>query len=279
MDETNQSPVMVGCCPSSGSTLLSVILDAHSKILCGNELNLFSHPFFWKARNQQWRSRLLTALVTPHPFLRNWTLENGFVPYINLVDLENLPWYGYNIFSMMRLIQSCNSGKEFADKFWKPVLKKYDKDIWVEKSPPNLYSLSYFLEAYPEGRGIVIVRDGRDVVCSLKKRGFSLGAAISNWLTETTMSLELSKFSRVLLVKYEDLVFSTQPTMEKITRFLGVESEIDRLLDYTAYTNRNLGDARESVKSWKQHPGLGIPSIDGNRNFLLRSWKSFTHIE
>ena len=43
-----QRPVLVGCCPSSGSTLLSVMLDAHPDLMCGPELSIFAHPLVWR---------------------------------------------------------------------------------------------------------------------------------------------------------------------------------------------------------------------------------------
>ena len=70
------------------------------------------------------------------------------------------------------------------------------KRFWAEKSPPNLYSMPLFLERYPEGKAIVMVRDGRDVVCSLLKRGFRLCEACGIWLFEAALSLLLGEHPR-----------------------------------------------------------------------------------
>jgi hypothetical protein len=45
----------------------------------------------------------------------------------------------------------------------------------VEQTPETSFVLSAALAAYPEGRALHIVRDGRDVVCSLLERGWLSG--------------------------------------------------------------------------------------------------------
>jgi hypothetical protein len=42
----------------------------------------------------------------------------------------------------------------------------------VEQTPETAYVLAAALRAYPQGRAVHIVRDGRDVVCSLLERGW-----------------------------------------------------------------------------------------------------------
>jgi hypothetical protein len=42
----------------------------------------------------------------------------------------------------------------------------------VEQTPETAHILPAALEAYPEGRAVHVVRDGRDVVCSLLERGW-----------------------------------------------------------------------------------------------------------
>ena len=42
----------------------------------------------------------------------------------------------------------------------------------VEQTPETVYSLAAALEAYPEALAVHVVRDGRDVVCSLLERGW-----------------------------------------------------------------------------------------------------------
>jgi hypothetical protein len=112
------------------------------------------------------------------------------------------------------------------------------------------------------------VRDGRDVICSLRKRGYSFGSAVSRWLFEAALSLELAKSSRVHLVRYEDLILSPKEALAKITAFLSVEEEFERMLDYTRYTTRNLNDPRESMQMWTNKLSDGITASS------LKRWAS-----
>jgi Sulfotransferase family len=47
----------------------------------------------------------------------------------------------------------------------------------VEQTPETVFVLSAALRAYPQARGVHLVRDGRDVVCSLLERGWLGGAS------------------------------------------------------------------------------------------------------
>lgn len=108
----------------------------------------------------------------------------------------------------------------------------------VEQTPETAFVLAAALRAYPEARALHIVRDGRDVVCSLLERGWlSAGrggaddarlpygadarfwvdrarraefeaasdAARAAWAWSAYVSAALSVHDRVLIVRYESL--------------------------------------------------------------------------
>lgn len=264
-EKNSIGPLLIGSCPSSGSTLLSIILSAHPSLLCGPELSLFSHPFFWKLKDEEWRKRILESLNSPELMLNNWDLDNGCVPYSHLIDIKELDWYENDIHSFTQLVKKSNSAKSLIDSIYKPLLQKRKKQAWVEKSPPNLYSMISFLEIYPEGRGIVIVRDGRDVICSLMRRGLSLNSAVSIWLIETTIALQLSELKQVYLIRYEDLVFNTEKTLKDMFNYIDVDAHYEKLIHYYKYTDRNKNNPREIIGSWKNNPFDGIKTDSVNR--------------
>ena len=195
----------------------------------------------------------------------NWTLEEGCVPYAHVMDTQELYWYGHTLQSFKRLIAQSNSASNLMKMFYRPVLKNKGKRIWIEKSPPNIYGMLAFLDTYPDGKGIIIVRDGRDVLCSLQKRGLSLGSSISIWLIETALSLVLAKSPLIHLVRYEDLVFSTRETLAKITDFLEVGPAWERLSEYTTFSSRNAEDPRDAISTWQNTPFDGIQSASVGR--------------
>lgn len=252
-------PVLIGCCPSSGSTLLSVILDTHSQIFCGPELALFSHPFLWAEEGERWRHRMLryTDPTVDVMTLPEWTLDEGVCPWISFSHPANFAWYGCEQVEIRDRIPQWKDARDLVDFVFRSKLQEAGKNIWVEKTPSNLYGMPAFLERYPGGRGIVVLRDGRDVVCSLLKRGFGFARAAAIWVLEAAMTQALSKHPRVHLVRYEDLVADAQGTLQRVMDFLQIEASIEQLLDFQN-SRRAREDATVRLPSWKNSPQHAI---------------------
>ena len=261
-----ERPILVGCCPSSGSTLLSVILDSHPKIFSGPELAMFSHPFLWTEQGEPWRRRVLQySLPTTDLFsLPDWSLSEGICPWIGFCEAPNLPWYGYTLDDMRALVPEWQDVRGLIEFLFRKRLQESGKSLWVEKSPTNTYGMQRFLELYPQGRGIVMLRDGRDVVCSLMKRGYGFARAASVWVLEGALTLALAKHPRVHLLRYEDLVADSRQTLTRLMDFLQLDACIDTLLNYQQ-SNRAKADKSISVESWSSSPQIAISSASIGR--------------
>jgi len=129
---------------------------------------------------------------------------------------------------------------------------------WAEKSPPNIFAVPAFLRRCPDGRAIVLVRSGLDVVASLKRRGFPIGHAAAIWLVETAVSLAAAQDDRVMIVSYERLVHNPGDVLEQVQQFLGLEDHTDRMLEYHRASERTRNDPTLTPKSWKSNPLQGI---------------------
>src|SRR6185295_5028100 len=57
----------------------------------------------------------------------------------------------------------------FADAFYARFVAENGKARWADKTPNNVRALPKLLTWYPNGRFIHLIRDGRDVACSLRK--------------------------------------------------------------------------------------------------------------
>lgn len=123
----------------------------------------------------------------------------------------------------------------------------------VEQTPETSYLLAAALEAYPEARVVHVVRDGRDVVCSLLERGWlraertgaddaglAYGAHARFWVEperreEFAAASEATRAAwvwrryataaraipeRTLELRYEDLVADPRATAERTAAFL-----------------------------------------------------------
>ncbi len=103
--------------------------------------------------------------------------------------------------------------------------RKASKESWVEKTPPHVFQIHRFLAIRPGSRFIIMLRDGRDVVCSLKHREGYLPVKdrVERWIYDNMAADSYREHPQVTFVKYEDLVTETESTLRRICDFLDVE--------------------------------------------------------
>jgi hypothetical protein len=124
---------------------------------------------------------------------------------------------------------------EFIDKFFNLYARSVAKPRWAEKSPRNVQALGLILRHFPNARFILVIRDGRDVACSLRTfpkyatvgdRSTRLATrkpieqCIERWINDVHAGLAFSSDSRVITVRYEDLVSDTERTLRQLLQFL-----------------------------------------------------------
>jgi hypothetical protein len=95
-----------------------------------------------------------------------------------------------------------------------------------------------------------MLRDGRDVVCSLKHRPDYQKSLdrVERWIYDNVAGLLYWDDPRVKVVKYEDLVTNPTRTLQQIFKFLGEEYN-DQVLEY--YKTEKLWYSSEMVKPEK----------------------------
>lgn len=251
-----EKTVLIGGSPSSGSTLLSVMLDAHPEIHCGPEIGLLANSALYTADFRETAKNLCKRLQ-PFEWLKNdaiANLEAGFCPYA-LIDESNLASYGHSLDSVLHLLSYCESVTSFLERLYMGAYSKHGKAIWAEKTPSNLYAFEAFLNFFPAGRVLYVVRDPRAVIASLLKRGMGLRRAISIWLVEVAICERLASHPRVLRVRYEDLVRDTASTLHRVITFLNVAPEVSTMLRYNETSDRiNHDTTLKSLESWNANP-------------------------
>ncbi len=203
--------VLIGCSPSTGSSLLRRILNRHSEIFCGSETSIFAKSELYT----DWESAK-TKLMKSSVF----GLSNaGWHDFVG-VSLEDD--YGWTKAEFKKLLKSDHkSFPDFARAFYAPILTKVDKSLWVEKTPSNAFTLIPFLKEFPNSKVIHITRHPLDAIASLYKRGMSLYNATNVYLLNTAMALSTQSNKNSYLIKYEDLVHDTQNVMIGLCNFLG----------------------------------------------------------
>lgn len=99
------------------------------------------------------------------------------------------------------------------------------KKIICEKTPTHVYQIGKIRSLFPQAKIIIMIRDGRDVSSSLKKRTGSFHDAIVRWNFDTEESLKWRKDCNVKFVKYESLIKDVQAALADICNFVGVQFE------------------------------------------------------
>ena len=181
---------------SSGTTVLSHILNKHPKIASGDELELFSKGILYSNFKKVKRMRSLIRLlgVSDNPFTSSRCI------------LTNVQSYGMSDEMVWEKVAKSNSIEDLASIFYSHIITKTGKEIWAEKTPRNIFQIGKFLANFPKGKVIHLVRDPKDVIISLSKRGdykhhkYSSLKAAERWLTSVASIQPFRKNERVIEV-------------------------------------------------------------------------------
>ena len=94
------------------------------------------------------------------------------------------------------------------------------KHRWAEKSPVHVRMIDRLFARYPEARVLFIVRDGRDVTVSMRKRFGNFEKGLRRWVDDNRQGLNWKDDPRVMELRYEDLVKHYDETMPRICAFI-----------------------------------------------------------
>lgn len=209
--------------PRSGTTLLRLMLSAHSQVLVPPEAGFAVWLFEnWEGKytNEIYVARLLQTKK-----IESWNLnEKLIVPYLNNHNvncLKSAIYYTYKFFA-----ESCGR----------------NATVLGDKNNFYIHHIKTLKELNPNCKYIHIIRDGRDVACSYlelmskeytSKYAPKLTTQISEIAAEWVKNNDLIHNSiineRFMLVRLEDLIESTTSTLDKVCSFIGVELETQML--------------------------------------------------
>jgi hypothetical protein len=229
--------IFMGGCDRSGTTLFKSVLDRHPRIACGPETSIWGRPFRIGSLGILWE-----------------------IPTQELVDraksAPNLP--------------------QFASDFYKDyLLAPDDKQRWADKTPNNIYAIPNILTWYPNAKVIHLIRDGRDVVCSLRhhrkehiKNGKivprhnnnPIGLCAQKWLEETSAGLPFRNHPRYLEVIYEQFLEDPEAILKKVCDFIE-EDYSPQMLDTSIVTK-----CSQLIGSKLNNPGADRPIERGSLN-------------
>jgi len=189
--------VVVGGAARSGTTLLRTVLGRHPCIISGPEATVF---------------------------LRRITAPRHLGPRLGLDPAHVERWQ----------FQS-RSQVEFIERFHHAMVRNPHRLVWVEKTPANVFRFGFVRRAFPEARLVHIVRDGRDVVCSLRHQPWAkIRRAIPRdsaeaarlcatmWAASVRAGLRHRGDPRYHELRYEELVTRPEQTLRALLGFLEI---------------------------------------------------------
>jgi hypothetical protein len=200
-DVCKDDAIFIGGSGRSGTTLLREVLSRHSRVAIGPE------------------SHILSGLVSLKRLAGAWNLR-----------LDELQAMAAASPSVIR----------FAETFFRDYARKIDKPRWADKSPGNVRFIQRILSRFPNGRFVHMLRDGRDVACSLRHHpaqkvvdGKVIQRQVNNpisrcarrWARDVSAGLAWRGHPRYIEVRFEDLTGDPESTIRRLCDFLGEEFE------------------------------------------------------
>ena len=117
---------------------------------------------------------------------------------------------------LLRCVSEAGSLRDLVDRIQAHCLSETGKSVFAEKTPSDVYCFRQLAELYPRCLLIHIIRDGRDVACSLMKRGCDIFEAASIWLYNATCGIGCRDLPNYVEIRYEDLVKDPQAILRPI---------------------------------------------------------------
>jgi len=226
---------IVGC-PRSGTTLLQVLLAAHSRVFSLPESHFFRKSFRGK------RAFLLRGFHAS-AVLRSWLQQIGMQEYVSRVP---------------RLSPFRNPVVKAFVSIMDEVALRGGASCWVEKTPGHVFVIEEIEKRVPNAHFIHIIRDGRAVVASMCDAGRRykdakfwqrpLGEFVSKWNRAILRSAKCVGKTNHFFVSYEALTADPKRELNAICEFLGLEFEESMLESYRKTANQIISSEWHWVK-------------------------------
>lgn len=211
-------PVFVVGHPRSGTTLVQLLLTAHPVFSSGPETHLFAHVL---APFKGWESSKLSPAQLETAFKR----------------LAGKPGIQLDTALKAALREQARAGGIAPAHFLHRLMQHFAEQSgkasaqrWVEKTPRHVQYVPQILALFPQARVINIVRDPRDVVSSPPRFYESRSATYrrqvcieraESWNMMVGLSRTFEADSRILTIRYEDIIADAEGSLLRMMQFLG----------------------------------------------------------
>ena len=229
-------PIFIVGVPRSGTTLVRMILNAHSKIAIATETHFFR--LFWASRDRH------GDIKQDQNLLKLW---DTFIKtkYFKDLKIDNAHEISKMIFSGER------SYKAIYETILKEYARQNNKIRWGEKTPEHLEFVGTIFDFYPDAQVINVIRDPRDVALSFKKVPFGSNCVFSiarlwNRYIDVPKKQDIINRGSYLEVKYEDIVIKPKKMIGEMCAFINEEPD-EKMFQFQKYSHSYI----EKNEPWK----------------------------
>ena len=256
------SPIILGNAPSTGSTLVRVLLGRHPSIAAGGELSVLDKPGLFRESSASYRRNIARWLRRGYPGLFLGSGNDLFR------HLDEYPWDRASIHEMC---SEATSYPEMLSRFFARNVEHFGASRWMEKTPANIYCFMEIRSLFPSAKFVHIVRDGRDAAVSYFRRSNDPFYAVSRWYYATLTGIQYRRWPNYYELRYEDLVEDPASELRRLCDFLDEPYSPDLLKPSTAL--------EEKLATWKSSPfeGVNKESRGQHRGQMPESIKSMFH--
>ncbi len=227
------APIFIVGANRSGTTLLRLLLNAHSEIAIPDEINYFYGFYTPKSGYENWDTPAFSD-ESYTSFVDRFLEDNrSVVPGLDLEAIRTDILEGPTTFR----------------RPYRTLLERWaehqDASRWGEKTPGNIYHANILIDMFPDAQFIHVVRDPRAGVASMKRVSFFLDDVPFNALYRRkimthgrTWFFRSVPASQRIEIRYEDLVTDTEETLQSLCTFLELPYEPSMLrfhVDAEAY--------------------------------------------
>lgn len=231
MRDRARAPLFVIGVDRSGTTLLSMMLDSHSRIAIPYESHFITK--YYMEREQY--GDLKNSIERRKQFVKSILSEYDVQEWDHQINLEDID------------INACNTLEDTVSQIFSAYARYFGKDIWAVKSPRYTLYLHMLNRMFPTARFIHIIRDGRDVANSLVLQRWgpnNFVSALRYWAETVKCARKMLRMlpdDRFVELRFEELVNRPDKELEKICSFVGVAFEPAMLENYTSRAAAKVG--------------------------------------
>lgn len=212
-------PIIVGS-PRSGTTLLRLMLDAHSELAIPPETGFLTLGQGLRGTADKLRENFYQAIVNYGEPIPSWA---DF-------DISQEDFW-----SALSEIKPFTVSDGFRT-FYQIYATQRKKKRWGDKTPIYCKHIETIRQVLPEARFIHIIRDGRDAALSLRHLWFSPGWDIetqASYWRDCVVAARLAGvgYADYMEIRYEDLVLNTRAVLERVCAHVDLAFE-DSMLKY-----------------------------------------------